>query len=256
MFIPKLKISSIDPEINAKFICNYLSPEKVNNKTRPFAEKTFSMFPELRCITNDSDDRERTQIITEAVYKRLQESSDEINTRINYFYEKFNTFIYDFIVAQCKIYNYQWKDEHPFINCYVGYIPFYPRSTKDKTFFVSYNDSERVFSGAVHEINHMIFYEKWKEMHGFDDLEEKYFPDPLWFLEEIIVDPTLNDTAVKPFTLYENRAYDQFYTQMVEDKSIMQHIIDMYASKNSIEEFLEDGYNFVCQNTELLINGK
>ncbi|WP_455718260.1 hypothetical protein [Anaerosporobacter sp.] len=256
MFIPELKLSPIYPEANARIICNFLCPDKTNNKTLPFAEKTLSMYPELRDIIDLSDEKQRNQIITAAVYKRLQDASDEINSRINYFSEKFNTFFYDFIVAQCNLYNYQWTDEYPVINCYVGYIPFYPRSTACKTFNVSYNDDERVFSGAVHEINHMIFYEKCKEMYGNPNLKEKYFPDPLWFLEEIIVDPTLNDLSVKPFTLYENRAYDQFYTQMVNGKSIMQHILDMYDSKNSIEEFIIDAYNFVCQNIEFLIKGE
>ena len=48
MFIPKIVLSPINPNMNARFICNYLSPEKQVNKTRPFAEKTLLMYPELK----------------------------------------------------------------------------------------------------------------------------------------------------------------------------------------------------------------
>lgn len=165
MFIPKLKVSPIDPELNANFICKYMSPEIQNNKTRPFLEKTLAMYPELNETACIKEDDIRDAQIREAVFQHLDREKASINERILHFSEKFDGFMNEFIAAQCNTYNYQWKPKDPVINCYVGYLPFYPRSTKEKCFFVSYNDEERVFSGAVHEINHMIFYEKWNEMH-------------------------------------------------------------------------------------------
>ncbi|WP_167957989.1 hypothetical protein [Anaerosporobacter faecicola] len=250
MFLPRLEVSPIDRQVNAQLICRYVSPEQQKNKTRPFLEKTLAMYPELRETVRIKDDKIRNAHIYEAVYCRLDREKEKINDRILYFSQKFDTFIYDFIAAQCNTYNYIWKKKDPVILCDVGYIPFYPRSTKNKQFFVSFNDEERVFSGAVHEINHMIFYEKWNEMQGVENAEEKYFPDPLWFLEEIIVDPTLNDKNVKPYTLYENRAYDQFYQPLIQNRSPMNYIKEMYESKVSIERFLEEAYVFVCNNMD------
>ena len=109
-----------------------------------------------------------------------------------------------------------------------------------------------MFSGAVHEINHMVFYEKWIEMHGGENSNEPLFPDPLWFLEEIIVDPTLNDEKVKPFTLYENKAYEQFYQPNKDNRSVMSYIEEMYDCKVSMEQFLEDSYAFVCKHIDLI----
>ena len=253
MFLPKLEIIPVDPELNVRFICKYLSPEMKANKTRPFLEKTLLMYPELREASTIQDDNVRNTLIREAVTKHLEDAKEEIGARINYFTKKFHTFINDFIVAQCNAYHYIWKEKDPIIQCNVGYLPFYPRSTKDKCFFASYNDDERVFSGAVHEINHMIFYEKWNEMHGVDNAVEKYFPDPLWFLEEIIVDPTLNDKNVRPYTLYENKAYDQFYKPVINGRSIMSYILEMYESKSSIESFLIEAYALVCDNITSLV---
>lgn len=246
MFLPKLVILPINPEENVKFIINYLSDDKRKNNTRPFYEKTISLYPELAVIEKIEDETMRMEIIRQAVFKRLSDHETEIQQRIEYFSKKFDMFIYDFLEAQCKLFNYEWKEKQPEIICYVGYLPFYPRSAKDKCFYVSFQDEERVFSGAVHEINHMIFFEKWNEMHG-GNCEEKVWPDPLWYLEEIIVDPTLNEESVKRFTLYENKAYPQFYVPKPNDsESIMDKVKKCYKCRKNIEEFLNEAYKIVC----------
>lgn len=245
MFIPELIILPIDYDTNVNFIINYLSKDKQKNTTRPFYDKTITLYPELKDIADISDDNLKNERIRQTVIKKLTDNEYEIKKRIDYFKEKFNTFIYDFIEAQCKLYNYEWKESQPYIYCYVGYIPFYPRSAEEKCFYVSYQDEERVFSGAVHEINHMIFFEKWNEMHG-GNCKEKQWPDPLWYLEEIIVDPTLNDERVKKHTLYENKAYPQFYEPNAKDgECIMDKIKKCYVQNEIIEDFLEQAYDIV-----------
>ena len=252
MFLPKLKIIQIHPEDNVQFIINYLSADKQKNNTRPFFEKTISLYPELKDVGLTEDESLRNEIIKLAVLKRLADHKLEIQQRIEYFQEKFDSFIYNFIEAQCKLFNYEWKESQPEIICYVGYLPFYPRSAKDKCFYVSFQDEERVFSGAVHEINHMIFYEKWNEMHG-GSCEEKLWPDPLWYMEEIVVDPTLNDESVKKFTLYENKAYSQFYVlEKGSNESIMDRVKVCYENRLNIEAFLEEAYSVICEYVEEL----
>lgn len=247
MFLPTLRVMPINPEDNVRFITEYLSPEKQKNSTRPFFEKTINLYPELKDIFSLSSQKEREERIRQVVLRKLSENGEEIRNRINYFSQKFDSFIYDFIEAQCKLFHYEWKEKEPYINCYVGYIPFYPRSTEEKCFFVSYQDEERVFSGAVHEINHMIFFEKWNEMHG-GKCKETLWPDPLWYLEEIIVDPTLNDESVRCHTLYENRAYPQFYAVSdTEQTSIMDKVKECYGKHAKIEDFLLEAYEIVSR---------
>ena len=244
MYIPELKVSRIDFDLNAKFICNFCSKEKAENKTRPFFEKTVLLYPELSGINEITDESEREEFIKVVVVKKLKDNQAEIDARAEYFAKKFETFIPSFIEAECRLFNYEWKEINPYISCFVGYLPFYPRSTEDKTFYVSYHDEERVFAGAVHEINHLIFYEKWKEMHG-EISEDVQWPDPLWYLEEIIVDPTLNDERVKKHTLYENKAYPMFYEKDKTGTSIMERIKECYKSSNNIEAFLDESYEIV-----------
>ena len=246
MLVPKVKVERINPEDNIRFIRNYLSKDKQENNTRPFYEKTIALYPELRDIDRVTDEDERETMIRGAVLRRLEDNREEIRRRMDYFSERFNTFMDGFIEASCRLFNYEWKTEEPVITCYTGYLPFYPRSARDKCFYVSYQDEERVFSGAVHEINHMIFFEKWQEMHG-GSIREPAWPDPLWYLEEIIVDPTLNEESVRKHTLYENKAYPLFYEPDESGESMMDWIQKLFRSRKSIEDFLEEAYAAVCK---------
>lgn len=251
MFIPKIKVLPINPEDNVRFIKNYLSRDKQKNTTRPFFDKTIALYPELKSVADIEDEKERDTVIRQAVVKRLTDNEAEIRRRIEYFSEKFDRFIPKFIEASCKLFNFEWKESQPEIICYVGYIPFYPRSSVDKCFYVSYMDEERVFSGAVHEINHMLFYEKWCEMNG-TVLPEPTWPEPLWYLQEIIVDPMLNEPEVRKFTLYDNKAYPQFYEALSESgESIMDKVKKCFAERTSIEAFLDEAFESVKNNLKL-----
>ena len=78
MFIPKLEVSIVDFETNARFICNYCSKEKEENNTRPFFEKTLMLYPELEKIRDIEDSGERDGVIRQAVINRLTENRVEI----------------------------------------------------------------------------------------------------------------------------------------------------------------------------------
>ena len=251
MFIPKVKVLPINPEDNVRFIKNYLSRDKQKNTTRPFYDKTIALYPELKDVAKIEDEEKRDAAIKQAVLKRLADNEAEIRRRIQYFTEKFDSFIPQFIEVSCALFNYEWKESQPEIICYVGYIPFYPRSSLDKCFFVSYQDEERVFPGAVHEINHMIFYEKLCEMKGVL-LPDPAWPEPLWYLQEIVVDPTLNEPGVRKFTLYDNKAYPQFHEPLREaDESIMDKVKRCFDERVSIEAFLNEALEIVKDNMEL-----
>lgn len=87
----------------------------------------------------------------------------------------------------------------------------------------------------MHEINHFVLFEKWKSMNGYAKAREPEQPEPLWFLEEMIVDPTLNTKALQEIVPYPQKAYEQFYTASI------------------IEEFLERTYRYIEDNLKELI---
>ena len=206
MLVPKVKVERINPEDNIRFIRNYLSKDKQENNTRPFYEKTIALYPELRDIDRVTDEDERETMIRGVVLRRLEDNREEIRRRMDYFSERFDMFMDGFIEASCRLFNYEWKTE----------------------------------------INHMIFFEKWQEMHG-GSIREPAWPDPLWYLEEIIVDPTLNEESVRKHTLYENKAYPLFYEPDESGESMMDRIQKLFRSRKSMEDFLEKAYAAVCK---------
>lgn len=68
----------------------------------------------------------------------------------------------------------------------------------------------------------------------------------------MIVDPTLNDPLVKPHTLYENCAYDQFYTKKIDGKSLIEPLFGMYENKDDIESFIRQALSFLERNIAVL----
>ena len=48
MFLPQIKVEPLKLFFNQRLINSYLSQQKAGNTTRPFAEKTYAMYPELR----------------------------------------------------------------------------------------------------------------------------------------------------------------------------------------------------------------
>lgn len=73
-------------------------------------------------------------------------------------------------------------------------------------------------------------------------MKELGFPMPLWYLMEIIVDPTLNDPAVCKHTLYENRAYEEFYISQNDKKSPIERLKQIYEGRSDVKDLLLRGY--------------
>mgnify|MGYP001011256236 CR=1 FL=1 len=147
-----------------------------------------------------------------------------------------------------------WPEEQEIITCYVGCISSFPRNVITKEFFVSYEKAiDMLMMVSIHEINHFVLFEKWKQMHGYDNENEPSYPETLWFLEEMAVDPTLNIPCIQNVAPYPQKAYEQFYEDMIDGISAEQHIIDIFANRSSMENFLNTAYAFIDKYKNLMI---
>ncbi|ABX42787.1 hypothetical protein [Lachnoclostridium phytofermentans] len=73
-------------------------------------------------------------------------------------------------------------------------------------------------------------------------------PETLWFLEELIVDQTLNEPMLQEIVPIPQKAYEQFYVQKIEGIPVMTHIKELYKHKVSIEHFLEEAHEFIKEH--------
>lgn len=256
MLIPKIVVGKMDQELNIKLICKYVNPEfNKKNKSRPFAERTYLLYPELKGKILDSMDKEEIyKVVKPSVERVFVEKELDISRKIIQLQESFDTIQKELISNLLDTFELKWPEEYKCFSCYIGCISSFPRNVITKEFFVSYEkDIDMLMMASIHEINHFILFEKWKQMHGYDQENEPLYPDTLWFLEEMAVDPTLNIPCIQNVAPYPQKAYEQFYERMIDGISAEHHIINMFIKRTSIENFLNTAYGFIDKNKSILL---
>ena len=254
--IPKIVVEKMDTETNIEFICRFVNPEfNRKNKTRPFAERTYLLYPELRGkILDTMNDEEIYNIVKPSVEQAFIDKKLEIDSRIEELQFAFDKIQYELMTNLINTFEMEWPEELEIITCYVGCISSFPRNVITKKFFISYEkDMDMLMMVSIHEINHFVLFEKWKQMHGYNKEHEPSYPETLWFLEEMAVDPTLNIPCIQNVAPYPQKAYEQFYECIIDGISAEEHLINMFANRSSMEDFLNTAYDFIDKNKELLM---
>lgn len=85
-------------------------------------------------------------------------------------------------------------------------------------------------------------------MHESYKNTESIHPEPLWFLEEISVDPTLNEEYIQKLASYPQVAYQQFYNETINGISVIDNIKFIYSQKRNMADFLDKAYKFIEDN--------
>lgn len=240
MKVPKIVVKKMDLELNINFICKYVNPEfNRRNKSRPFAERTYILYPELRGKIKDYMEYDDIyKIVKPYVEQVFIEKESDIDRKIKELQSSFDTIQLPLMTNLMNIFEMEWPKEQDVIICYIGYISSFPRSVISKEFFVSYEkDIDMLMMASIHEINHFVLFEKWKQMRGYEKENEPLYPDTLWFLEEMAVDPTLNIPSIQKIAPYPQKAYEQFYECMIDGISAEEHMIKMFTDRISMDNF-------------------
>lgn len=254
--IPEIYVKVSDLEFNVNFVTNSLNPDFLKqNSSLPFQDRIFRAFPELSGrIRSDMMNEEVRNIVRdvfELKYKNEQVAMLEKTAEIQ---DKLNRVIVPALPVLFQEFNLSWKKEYGDITCYLGLYSFFPRKVFTKEYWIHYlTKEEYIYKAAMHEINHFVLFEKWKSMHGYTKAREPEHPEPLWFLEEMIVDPTLNTKALQEIVPYPQKAYEQFYTASIQGRTPQECIQSYYMESGSIEEFLERTYRYIEDNLKELI---
>ena len=246
--IPNIIVKKIDPLVNASLIARYVNPAFLaKNKSRPFAEGVYELYPCLKGKINNWMTTEQIyEVVEPVVLRELRFRQEELERRVEQLQQEFAKFHHRLMQEMIQIFEFHWPEQEKEFICYVGYLPRCPRNCVTKEFFVSSSmNIETNLKAAIHEMNHFIFYEKWMQMHGFAVGTEPMHPEPLWFLEELIVDPILNEPELQRIAPIPQKAYEQFYTEQIEEKIIMDQIKDLYQDKTSMAQFLEQGHEYL-----------
>ncbi|SHO47067.1 hypothetical protein [Anaerocolumna xylanovorans] len=255
-WIPAIHVKVSDLDFNIDCVANSLDAEFLKrNKSLPFQERIFRAFPELSGrIHFDMTNEDIRNTVKEVFERKYKSERTEMLEKAGEIQDKLNKVIAPALPVLFQEFNLSWKKEAGDIICYLGLYSFFPRKVMTKEFWIHYlTKEENIYKAAMHEINHFVLFEKWKSMHGYEKEREPEHPEPLWFLEEMIVDPTLNTKGLQELVPYPQRAYEQFYTAVIQERTPQECIQSYYKESAAIEEFLERAYGYIGDNLQELI---
>ncbi|WP_167957469.1 hypothetical protein [Anaerosporobacter faecicola] len=247
---PNLIIQQATIECNVREITETLQAAfNQQNQTLPFLQRVIKMLPELEGqITSDQSEQERRKVVEGILTKRYIEEERIIQKKVEEKRKLVEEKIMPAVEEMQKLFHLTY-DTTQVINGYLGYFNPFPRDVMRKEYCIHYLTSDEIFVRAsLHEINHMILFDKWKEMFGYQKVTEPSFPDPLWYLEELSIEPTLNIPQTRQIAPYEHKAYDSFYETIIDGKSLPVQIGEIYRDSTTIEEYLERAYTYIEQH--------
>ena len=132
------------------------------------------------------------------------------------------------------------------INSYVGLIPVFPRCLDNFSFSIAINvDNLKLVEVAAHETLHFLWFEKWKKM--FPETPRSHFDSPFmeWKYSEMVTDPILNNKPFNELFCFTEKAYDSFYELYDNGELVMDKLRNIYATDDSIEEKILNGYKYI-----------
>lgn len=232
-------------EIITDTLATALSPQ---NKTLPFMERIIKMLPELdEQIHKKLSQEELNKLVQSVLKQRFLDEKESILKMV----EQKNLLIErDVLPAteeMLKLFNFSYEKTQQ-IYCYLGFFNPFPRDVLKKEYCTHYLVSDEIFiRSSLHEINHMILFDKWKSMYGYEKEKEPEFPEPLWYLEELSIEPILNTRRIQRLAPFEHKAYDSFYKIIINGKSLPEQIQNIYKNSSNIEEYLTKSYKYIEQ---------
>lgn len=245
-----IKIVKTDTEKNTKeIVTSIMTALYGENDTLPFLNRVLKVFPELtdKIKVGLSYD-EIWNTVYESVCSRLEKEDTLIQSKIQHFNRLADEKLVPAIEELMKMFQMSYSEKQ-YCTCKVGLFNPFPRDVLLKEYCIHYDVSDEIFlRSSIHEINHMILFDKWKKMHGYERKIEPSYPDVLWYLEELAIEPTLNDIRLQAMIPIRHHAYDSFKNIRINGKNLPDHIQAIYDKSEDIEEFLNVSYDFIEKN--------
>lgn len=246
----EINILKTDINRNTKSIVeNIMTALYGDNTTLPFYNRVLKVFPELNDRINVGQEYDEIwKVVSECVSVRLANEKLQIQSKLLHFKELSDSVLAPAIKELIDIFHVHYENTQN-CNCYLGLFNPFPRDVMLREYCIHYNVSDEIFlRSSLHEINHMILFDKWKSMHGYDKSVEPSYPDILWYLEELAIEPTLNDCRIQSILPIRHTAYDSFRQMQIGGKALTEHIQAIYDNSENIESFLDEAYAFIAQN--------
>lgn len=242
----KIAPSRENAEAVADTILLAFDPE---NNMLPYLDRVAKMFPEIPSLVHPEMGRETIlSTVEELIGREKQANRQQIEEQLRHFQELAQGVLSEGVAELLEM--FQLWDPAPLrFTCWLGLYNPFPRSVLKKEYFLHYDVSDQVFLRAsLHEINHMVLFDKWCVLQGVDCHSEPEFPDTLWYLEELAVAPTLNDPRIQKIVPVRHSAYQSLEEILVDGIPLSEQIQRIYGQGENIPGFLREAYDFLVKN--------
>ncbi len=253
-FTIDVRISSVSE--NAKAVADTLLLA-FNNKNNmlPYLDRVAKMFPEIRSLLSSEMEREEIlPVVTKLIRDKKRTDHRHIEEQAEHFRELAQGVLSEGVSEMLDMFRLSYSAPVRF-TCRLGLYNPFPRSVQKRDYCLHYDISDKVFLRAsLHEINHMVLFNKWRSMQDIELETEPEFPDILWYLEELAVAPTLNDPRIQRIVPVQHSPYQSMGEIFVDGVSLPECIERIYERKSDMAEFLLEAYAFLEQNKEVLVS--
>lgn len=249
ILIPKIRVELSDVEHNIRSISELLYDDFKNNSL-PFKQRLYHTFPQLaENIQLGMTNTEIYDVVKMMICEEYEKNFYAMEERKKDLLETIKDILYKSISRMLDLFEVEWPKENKYITCYLGLYTVFPRDVLTKEYWIHYKThKDIVIRASIHEINHFILFEKWKSMHGYSLIKQPTHPEVLWFLEEMVIDPTLNIEEIQSIAPYPQKAYSCFYENTINDVPIEDYIIKFFKERTSMADFLDMSYKFILDN--------
>jgi hypothetical protein len=249
----KVEKASLEDNVSEIFD-TFLMAKNNENKTLPFMNRLYKILPELELVNLDLTNDSLRKTIYGLISSEYTKNDECIENKITHFQTLVQLRLEEAVNLLVELFEFNEKIRFP-ISCSLGIYNPFPRNVITKQYWLHYNISDEIFLRAsIHEINHMIFFEKWKQLFGDSNSLEPVYPDILWFMEELLIEPTLNDIRIQEVLSIRHDAYDSLKNIEIQSISLTKHIQELYDTRKCMDQFLLNTYAFLQENYELILN--
>lgn len=243
MAYPKVSFTKIDIEENLNCLTWYCKKENSKDSPLDFYDLTMRLFPNLEGKLQDGMDFEEIYTVLDREVRPILEKNNQTNRDIEKYQRAWDAVSQNIMKTLEDELHTEWNKEDE-ITCRVGLFPVLSRDILGMTFDMNYNmSSSSVIATCIHELCHLLYFKKWRELYPNYSEEEFDTPHIAWYLSEAMIDPLINNDTFKKYTSDDLSAYTYFDEIVIDGKPITETLRDFMA-KYPIESAIEKSYEF------------
>ena len=238
--LPKVRFEKMNIEDNLDILVYYSKMENSEDVPFNFYNFTLKLFPSLNGkLKNNMSDEEVYMILEKEVKPILENLYDNSNDTL--IYQNVWDDVNDNIMKDLEE-RLDTKWDISKVICNIGMFPVLSRDIMEGTYEINYgSDRDSIIETGIHELCHILYFKKWREIYPNYKEEEFDKPHIAWYLSEAMIDPLLNNDIFRKYTSTSLVSYSVFYEIFVDGRSIIE-ILREYVNKYGVEEAIKKGY--------------